>query len=509
MAWWPFGKKKGSEGGDAAAAEPGATPGGDAESAPTIPPSNELTAPAPTILVPPEFGQGVPPPTDIPFSAEMPTLAPNQVRDQMFQGGGPDPFGAPGGAFAAPGDPFAVPGGGGDPFGAGDPFAQPGAPQDFSKTLEDPDSPKQKKRPPIVKGGPPPAPIQSAHADPFAAPSNRNDFALTVGDPDGEDQQQTLPPPPFHPGHGHAGPAQDLFASAEPHEQTMKMPGPPVRGAPPQRPAPAKPGTYTYGAPPATPPVSAGAASPANDATFTAPPQPQAPPLQPSAAHEETPMLAKTVALTPDKRRLGLALLAGGPITQERLQEELEKSGKSQSVLGKALLKSNFPKEEELLAALVSQIRIPKINVRNTKIPLETIKIVPAEVAKRWKVLAIERIGDILVVVSPGIGEEEALASVRKATGCSVFPFQCDAEGFEDVLEGYYERLAASGLAAAPPAPANDPFAAPGPAPRPVAASAPAGASGPLAALPADGGGDEWERIYAAAGPVPAEEVLL
>jgi len=212
-------------------------------------------------------------------------------------------------------------------------------------------------------------------------------------------------------------------------------------------------------------------------------------------------MLTKTVALSPEKRRLGRALLAGGPITQERLLEELEKSGKSQSVLGKALLKSNFPREEEILAALVAQIRIPKINVRNTKIPLETIRIVPADIARRFQVLPIERIGDLLVVVSPGTGDEDALAAVRKATGCSVFPFQCDAEGFTDVLEGYYERVASSGVAApvdhAPPAPA------PRPAPAPVS-------TGPIAALPGDDNGmDAWDRQYAAAGPVYAEEAFL
>jgi type IV pilus assembly protein PilB len=217
-------------------------------------------------------------------------------------------------------------------------------------------------------------------------------------------------------------------------------------------------------------------------------------------------MLAKTAALSPEKRKLGRALLAGGAITQEKLQEELDKAGKSQSVLGKALLKANFPREEELLAALVAQIRIPKINVRNTKIPLETIRVVPADVARRFKVLPIERIGDILVIVSPGVGDEDALAAVRKATGCAVFPFQCDAEGFDEVVDGYYDRLAASGLAPAP-APTADSHAAPapGPTPRPVAAAAP----GALAAIPADDGLDEWDRIFAAAGPLPAEEVLL
>jgi hypothetical protein len=241
----------------------------------------------------------------------------------------------------------------------------------------------------------------------------------------------------------------------------------------------------------------------ANDMTFTAPPpvagrlDAPPPPPPPQTASEENPMLAKTSALSPEKRRLGRALLAAGPITQERLQEELEKSGKSQSVLGKALLKSNFPKEDDLLAALVATIRIPKINVRNTKIPLETIRIVPADVARRWKVLPIEKIGEILVIVSPGLGEEDALAAVRKATGCSVFPFQCDAEGFEEVLEGYYERVGS--MPAASPSGLEPIGGSPPPAPRP--------ASGAMAALPATD--DEWDRVYAAPGPVPAEEVLL
>jgi hypothetical protein len=219
-------------------------------------------------------------------------------------------------------------------------------------------------------------------------------------------------------------------------------------------------------------------------------------------------MLAKTAALSPEKRRLGLALLAGGPITQERLTEELEKSGKGQSVLGKALLKSNFPREEEILAALVATIRIPKINVRNTKIPLETIKILPSDVAKRYHVLPIEKIGDILVVVSPGVPEEESLGAVRKATGCSVFPFQCDTEGFDEVLATYYDRLGSSGITPAIPA-GPEPAAPPSPRPAQPQPAPVAAANGPLAALPANDGSDEWERAYAQAGPVPAEEALL
>ncbi|HZU95987.1 MAG TPA: hypothetical protein VFF73_04705 [Planctomycetota bacterium] len=433
MAWWPFGKKKAGESGDGGPA----VPAGDNEIAPTAAAEPNLDQPAPTILIPPEFAQ--------------------QAQNQ-----------APG----LPGEDMPTLPAGTDPF-AQDPFAAPAAPQqDFTRTMEDPDSPRvQKKRP----AAPAPAPAAPAENwgqadDPFAAPQFR-DMSKTVGDEGApvappSDLTFTSPPPGM----------PDVFASAEPglHEATLKMPprAMPPRGGSPQ------PAAF----PPPAPP----------------PPPPSPPPSPPS---EETPMLAKTAALSPEKRRLGRALLAGGPITVERLTEELEKSGKGQSVLGKALLKANFPHEDELLAALVAAIRIPKINVRNTKIPLETIRILPADVAKRWKVLPIEKIGDILVVVSPGVGEEEALASVRRATGCSVFPFQCDAEGFDEVLGGYYDRLASSGIAQA--VPVADAMAAPvpGPTARPT--------QGALAALPADDGSDEWERVYAAPGPVPAEEVLL
>jgi type IV pilus assembly protein PilB len=216
--------------------------------------------------------------------------------------------------------------------------------------------------------------------------------------------------------------------------------------------------------------------------------------------------VAKT-ALSPDKRRMGLALLSAGPITQERLQAELDRSGKAGGVLGKALLASGFPKEEEILATLLARIRIPKINVKTTKIPLETIRLVPGDLAKKAKVLPIEKIGDIIVVVSPDIGDADMMFEVRRVTGCLVAPIQCAPEGFEEVLDGYYDRLATSGLGAAP-----SPVATPGGggAAAPVA-GAPLGEALPVSALP-DGMGDwddAWASVYVSAGPVAAEEALL
>lgn len=203
--------------------------------------------------------------------------------------------------------------------------------------------------------------------------------------------------------------------------------------------------------------------------------------------------------IPPDKLPLGRALLAGGPITQELLQQELDRSNKAGGVLGKALLQSGFPSEEEVILPLL-RLRIPRINARNTRIPLETIRLLPEDVARRHQVLAIDQIGSILVVVTPNPADPETLAASRRASGLVVTPIQCGPEGFDEILTDYYTRLAESGLAPATPADAG----------APVAAGASQPTNGVVKAIPAgDAGQDSFWKRYMSPGPIPAEQVQM
>jgi len=196
--------------------------------------------------------------------------------------------------------------------------------------------------------------------------------------------------------------------------------------------------------------------------------------------------------LPADKLMIGRSLLAGGPITQQVLQRELDRSGKKDSVLGKALLQSGFPEEEDLIVPLLQRLRIPKINARNTKIPLETIRLIDPDVAKRNRVLAIDQIGNILVVVTPNLGKDEVLAEVRKETGFLVTPIQCAEEGFDKIVADYYARLAERPDLALPkkggPSPTN----------------------GVRKAIPVGSGAEDvWWRRYWSGGPIPAQAAQM
>ncbi|MBL4845917.1 MAG: hypothetical protein JKY65_10345 [Planctomycetes bacterium] len=196
-----------------------------------------------------------------------------------------------------------------------------------------------------------------------------------------------------------------------------------------------------------------------------------------------------------DKLKIGRSLIAGGPITQETLQRELQASGKAESVLGRALLQSGFPSEEALVVLLLQRLRIPKINARNTRVPLETVRLIPEALAKKHRCLAIDHLGKILVVVTPDLGNFEGIEEIRRLTGHLLTPIQCAPEGFESIVEDYYKQLAASGLSAV------EPLGSGGGA---------SGGSSALKAIPAgDAAEDFFFKIFMSNQPLPAEEVPM
>jgi hypothetical protein len=141
------------------------------------------------------------------------------------------------------------------------------------------------------------------------------------------------------------------------------------------------------------------------------------------------------------KLKLGKALLAGGLITRELLESELERTQKTNSRMAKALLSCNFPSEDDLVQIIARSIRVPNVRLSSLKAAPEVVAEIPKELAKKYKVLALEKIGGLLVVVTPDLGNNVAFAAVRQETGCFVAPIRCPEEGFLDTIETFYKDV--------------------------------------------------------------------
>lgn len=237
-------------------------------------------------------------------------------------------------------------------------------------------------------------------------------------------------------------------------------------------------------------------------------------------------------AIPEGKLKLGKALLSGGLITREILEAELEKTQRSNSRMAKALLNCNFPSESDLIQVIARNIRVPNVRLQNLKSSPEVVAEIPKSLAKEHKVLALEKIGGLLVIVTPDLGNHVAFDAVRKETGCFVAPIRCPEEGFLDIVEAFYkdvpektasaEKTVEKQVETSSSKPSTEP-----PPVKPETSSSTPTSGGPsdpdallaLPASPADVNGNQastkgyydvmsiWEHRYSGDGPVLAESL--
>lgn len=131
-------------------------------------------------------------------------------------------------------------------------------------------------------------------------------------------------------------------------------------------------------------------------------------------------------------------MLAAGILTREIIESELDRTDMRSSRLAKALQGCNFPGEEDLIRVIARSIRVPGVKLESVRVNKEVVGLVSQEHAQKFKMVAIDRIGDILFVLTPDVGNVEAFAAFRRETGCFLAPIRCPEEGFLEALPEFY-----------------------------------------------------------------------
>lgn len=98
------------------------------------------------------------------------------------------------------------------------------------------------------------------------------------------------------------------------------------------------------------------------------------------------------------KMRLGDLLVHESVITEEQLMEALSAQRESGRKLGQALIDLGFVSEEGLLDFLSQQLNIPLLDISQRRIEPSVIKLISEVQARRLKAIAIEDLGDRILV---------------------------------------------------------------------------------------------------------------
>ncbi|HPQ67626.1 MAG TPA: hypothetical protein PKW95_00775 [bacterium] len=143
------------------------------------------------------------------------------------------------------------------------------------------------------------------------------------------------------------------------------------------------------------------------------------------------------------RRKLGELLVERGLITAEQLQDALTDQSRTGSRVGSTLVKMAYIKEQDLLRFLSLYYDVPEVDLLSTSIAPAAVNLIPADKAKKWRVIAfriIERPPDkpLLFIATPDPTDFDMIEKVRTLTGYEIEEFVCTHGSFEWAYERVY-----------------------------------------------------------------------
>jgi hypothetical protein len=195
---------------------------------------------------------------------------------------------------------------------------------------------------------------------------------------------------------------------------------------------------------------------------------------------------------------LGQCLLAEGPVTREFLDTQIRVSGKGDTYLGSLLAEVRAPAEADLYALLGRGCGgVPEVDLKRCKVHVSTARSIPRETALKYKMVPIDRLGDVVCVVCSGQPNPKGIEAIRRDTGARVKMLRCPPHHLQILLRRLYDAPRDRVRPAPPPS-----------APQAVAAEPISKADYDRAVAEASAEAEaRWEALYASGGPVRASRI--
>src|SRR5262245_11326491 len=139
---------------------------------------------------------------------------------------------------------------------------------------------------------------------------------------------------------------------------------------------------------------------------------------------------------------MGELLAASGLITPEQLAAALKLQRTSKEKLGSILVRQDFISEDQLLGFLSAQYGLPSMPLTGISIEPDVLRLVPVEMARRYDVLPIKRVGKALTLAMADPVNIEAIDRVSETTGLRVLPVVAGQASLRAAITRLYDEPA-------------------------------------------------------------------
>jgi len=136
--------------------------------------------------------------------------------------------------------------------------------------------------------------------------------------------------------------------------------------------------------------------------------------------------------------RLGELLTKASLITQDQLKEALKLQKETGGKLGETLIKLGFVAEEDITECLSQQFGVPSINLAHFEIDSSVIKLIPADVARKYNILPVNKTGATVTIAMADPTNVFAMDDIKFMTGYNVEPVVASELGIKAAIDKYY-----------------------------------------------------------------------
>ncbi len=139
-----------------------------------------------------------------------------------------------------------------------------------------------------------------------------------------------------------------------------------------------------------------------------------------------------------DQKAFGKKVFESGLVTQEKLSEAEVQASEKGIPLHRFLVEAGWLKKEAAYELLAGFYGVPYVDVSNFKISPEALQVIPGELAHRYKVIPLFKIGDSLNVAMENPAEVSAIDHLAQKTRCQIDPCLGALDDIEAALNQHY-----------------------------------------------------------------------
>ncbi len=136
--------------------------------------------------------------------------------------------------------------------------------------------------------------------------------------------------------------------------------------------------------------------------------------------------------------KLGELLLKARLVTEEQLEKALAEQKQIGGRLGEHLVRLGYVTEEDILDCLSQQYGVPSINLRHFDIDESIIKLIPADVARKYQFIPVSKSGATITVAMADPTNVFAMDDITFITGYRVEPVVASEEALREAIDRYY-----------------------------------------------------------------------